>query len=197
MKVVFASHNSGKIKEVSELLSATNIQILSCTDLNFDQVSETAKTFVENALLKARYVSGVTNLPALADDSGLVVDYLNGAPGIYSSRYASEHATDQENIEQLLTALKDIPQHKRVAKFYCALVLLKHEDDPTPIICTGELAGEILTAPQGQYGFGYDPIFYVPTMHKTLAELPLEVKNKISHRAQALQKLMKKISGSL
>lgn len=190
MKIVLASHNAGKIRELSALLNSFDITIIPQAELNINEAEETGLTFIENALIKARHASAATGLPALADDSGLVVDALNGQPGIYSARYAGAKATSKERIEKLLTELKHVPDEKRHAHFYCVLALLKHQHDPTPFICTGKWEGKILHTPRGEDGFGYDPIFYVTAEKKTAAELPLAIKNKISHRGLALQRLM-------
>jgi XTP/dITP diphosphohydrolase len=151
---------------------------------------ETGLTFVENALLKARNAAAHTGLAAIADDSGIEVDALHGAPGIYSARYAGAGASDQANLEKLLAVLRDVPEAARTARFQCLLVYLRHADDPTPLICQGTWEGRILDAPRGENGFGYDPVFYVPTHDCTSAELPPEVKNALSHRGQALRKLV-------
>jgi len=151
---------------------------------------ETGLTFVENAILKARHASSHTGLPAIADDSGLEVDALNGAPGIYSARYAGSGASDQANLEKLLAALQDVPEAQRSARFQCLLVYLRHAGDPTPLICQGTWEGRILFTPRGEYGFGYDPVFHVPTHDCSSAELAPELKNSLSHRGQALRKLV-------
>jgi XTP/dITP diphosphohydrolase len=186
--LVLATGNSGKINELQTLLAP--IECLSQQQFHVSGIEETGLSFVENALLKARHASRISKLPALADDSGLVVQALNGKPGIYSARFAKEHASDKENILYLLEQLNDAPASKRQAFFYCALVLVSHADDPTPLIATGSLQGRISLQPHGKRGFGYDPVFYLPQKQCTLAELPLEEKNKISHRASALKQLM-------
>lgn len=194
MKIILASNNAGKIKELQALLNPQQFTVIAQAELGIQDAEETGQTFVENALIKARHATHLTNLPAIADDSGLVVPVLNGAPGIYSARYAGEETNSHDNIQKLLAELKNVPAEKREAYFYCALVLMQHEDDPTPIICTGKWKGKILSAPQGTEGFGYDPIFYVPSENKTAAELPLAIKNRISHRGIALQSLIKQIA---
>ena len=159
------------------------------SEFNVVDVDETGLSFVENSILKARHASQITGLPAIADDSGLEVDALNGAPGIYSARYAGEAATDQHNVEKLLSDLKEFPDHLRTARFQCVLVFMRHAKDPTPVIAQGCWEGKILFAGKGTSGFGYDPIFWVADYNCSAAELTADCKNQISHRAQALQKL--------
>jgi XTP/dITP diphosphohydrolase len=197
MKVVFASSNSGKTRELQALMEEFDITLIPQSALNVSDIPETGLTFVENAILKARHASAETNLPAIADDSGLEVAALNGAPGIYSARYAGPTASSQDNIIKLLDDLKHIPKEKHQARFYCVLVYLSHADDPTPLICQGTWNGSIITTQHGIGGFGYDPVFYVPTENKTAAELPLEIKNSMSHRAAALRKLMQELPTKL
>ena len=193
MKVVLASHNQGKIREFQALLKNYAIDIIPQADLGVSDIAETGVTFVENALIKARHAARTTGLPALADDSGLTVAALKGAPGIYSARYANAGGVNAShaNIAKLLTALGDVPDAERRAYFYCVLVFITHENDPTPLICDGKWHGSILTAPRGEFGFGYDPVFYVPSEGRASAELTPEVKNKMSHRGIALQSLLK------
>jgi XTP/dITP diphosphohydrolase len=193
MQVVFASNNSGKIRELQMLLTDFQITVIPQATLHVSAIPETGLSFVENAILKARHACQQTGMPALADDSGLEVDALHGAPGIYSARYAGENATAQNNIEKLLLALKDVPATKRNASFHCVLVYMTHANDPVPLICHGQWQGSILTAQRGQEGFGYDPIFYVRSENKSAAELPLTIKNKISHRGIALRLLLKEL----
>ncbi len=188
-EIVLASSNRGKVREINQLLSDIDLQVRPQSGFGVTDVEETGLTFVENAILKARNASSHTGLPAVADDSGLEVDALNGAPGIYSARYAGSGAGDQANLEKLLEVLKDIPEARRSARFQCLLVFLRHAGDPTPVICQGTWEGRILFAPRGDNGFGYDPVFYVPTHNCTSAELAPEVKNALSHRGQALRKL--------
>ena len=188
-KIVLASNNKGKVREFGEMLSTINLEVLPQATFNIDDADETGLTFVENAIIKARHASAIAGLPAIADDSGLEVDFLKGAPGIYSARYSGKGATDEKNLLKLLDALKDVPEEKRTARFQCVLVYMQHENDPTPIICQGTWEGVILTEPQGENGFGYDPIFYVPTHNCSSAQLNAEEKNKLSHRGQALKKL--------
>lgn len=187
--IVLATSNSGKIKEFRALLTSKNC--IPQQDLDISDADETGKTFIENALLKARHASRISNMPAIADDSGLVVPSLNGQPGIYSSRFAGEHATDQENIKHLLDLIKTTTPDDThpTAFFYCAIVLVQHADDPTPLFGTGALIGHLVSTPQGSHGFGYDPIFYLPEHNCTLAELSADIKNTLSHRARALKAL--------
>jgi XTP/dITP diphosphohydrolase len=191
MKVVLASSNAGKIKEFKVLLQDFDIDLIPQSELGVSDVEETGLSFIENALIKARHAALVTGLPAIADDSGLAVDALDGAPGIYSARYAGEQAGAADNINKLLKALEKIPDEKRSASFHCILVFMSHPLDPTPLVCDGKWSGNILRRARGEDGFGYDPIFYVPTEKKTAAELSSALKNKISHRGIALQSLLK------
>lgn len=196
MKLVLASGNQGKIKEIRALLQSYQWEVIGQDELDIKDVPETGLTFIENALIKARHASKESNLPALADDSGLIVPYLNGAPGIYSARYAGNESNAQNNIDKLLLALKDVPIAKRNAAFYCAIVFLRHAHDPAPIIAQGEWKGRILTERQGNAGFGYDPIFYVESEKCSAAELELTIKNKLSHRGQALQSFLTQLRSS-
>lgn len=197
MKVVLASSNLGKIKEFKELLANFHIDLIPQTELGVGDIEETGLSFIENALIKARHAARVTGLPAIADDSGLAVTALNGAPGIYSARYAGEYANAKNNIDKLLKEMQDVPDVKRQANFHCILVFMSHEKDPTPLVCDGKWSGNILRAPQGVNGFGYDPVFYVPSEKMTAAELPADIKNKISHRGIALQSLLKLLPDKL
>lgn len=189
-KIVLASNNPGKVREFNQLLSGQEIEVIPQSEFGVVEVEETGLTFVENAILKARNAALLTGLAAIADDSGIEVDALNGKPGIYSARYAGVNATDQENLEKLLTALAEQPDAKRTARFQCLMVYMKHAEDPTPLICQGTWEGSILSKPQGDNGFGYDPVFYVPEHNCSSAELSPEVKNQMSHRGQALRLLM-------
>ncbi len=191
--VVFASNNAGKIKELQTLLQHFNIKIIPQAALNVNEVPETASTFVENALIKARHACQITGFPSIADDSGLEVDALLGEPGIYSARYSGENATSQDNIEKLLTELRLIPPEKRQARFYCVLVYMKHAKDPAPFICEGIWEGLILEKPLGNSGFGYDPIFWDPSQNKSAAQLTIAEKNQCSHRGYALKLLADKL----
>ena len=188
--LVLASSNPGKVREINQMLGGLHLAIVPQSDFKVIDAEETGLTFVENALLKARNATRHTGLPAIADDSGIEVDYLNGAPGIYSARYAGKNASDEQNLRRLLDDLVGIPEAERTARFQCLMVYLRHEFDPTPIICQGTWEGRILLEPRGANGFGYDPIFFVPTHNCSSAELPPEVKNKLSHRGQALRTLV-------
>jgi len=189
-KVVLATGNPGKVRELAELLSAFGLDIVAQTDLGVESAEETGLTFIENAILKARHAAQITGLPAIADDSGLAVKALGGAPGIYSARYAGEGASDRENLEKLLNALETVPDGERQAQFHCVLVYLRHAEDPTPLVCHGSWAGEITRSAAGEGGFGYDPIFYVPELGKTAAELSKTEKGAVSHRGKALTLLL-------
>jgi XTP/dITP diphosphohydrolase len=190
-EIVLASGNKGKVAEFTHLFEAYNISVHPQSVFDVPDVPETGTTFVENAIIKARHAALLTGLPAIADDSGLVVDALNGEPGIYSARYAGEHGNDGANCEKLLRELGN--SENRRAKFLCVLVFMQHAKDPTPIICQGEWHGEITKEAFGEGGFGYDPIFYVPSQKATAAELDKSLKNKISHRGQALVSLMQQV----
>lgn len=189
-RIVLATGNDGKVREINELLAGTDIDVRPQSQFGVAEADETGLSFVENAIIKARNAAQHTGLPAIADDSGLEVDVLDGAPGIHSSRYAASEATDRDNVEKLLAALADVPQEKRSARFQCVMVYLRHVTDPTPVICQGTWEGSILFAPRGGNGFGYDPVFYVPERDCSSAELPPEIKNQLSHRGQALGKLV-------
>ena len=189
-QIVLATGNLGKVREINELLADHDLQVAAQSAFTVPEAEETGLTFVENAILKARNAAAHTGLPAIADDSGLEVDALNGAPGIYSSRYAGKNASDRDNLEKLLADLGDLPGEKRGARFQCLMVYLRHAKDPTPLICQGTWEGRVLFAPRGSNGFGYDPVFYVPTHDCSSAELPPEIKNRLSHRGQALRKLI-------
>ncbi len=187
-KLVIASGNKGKLREIAHLLAPLNIDIVAQAELNVSECEEPYCTFIENALAKARHASRQTGLPALADDSGLCVDALQGAPGVLSARYAGEPKSDQANNEKLLSVLGT--EKNRQAHFYCVIVLVRHADDPEPLIAEGRWAGEILSEFRGQDGFGYDPLFLDAKTGKTVAELPLEIKSRISHRGHAMAKLL-------
>ena len=187
-KLVIASNNPGKLKEIGALLAPLSIEIVSQSDYNAGEADEPFGTFVENALAKARHASRCSGLPALADDSGICVSALNGAPGVNSARYAGEPKSDDRNNQKLIEALKN--QTDRRAYYYCVIVLVRHADDPQPIIVDGSWHGEIIDQPRGTGGFGYDPYFLLPEFGKTAAELTAEQKNKISHRGQALARLV-------
>lgn len=186
--LVLATHSRGKITELQALLPS--IHCIAQTELQISEAAETGLSFVENALIKARHASHHSHYPALSDDSGLVVDALNGQPGIYSARFAGAEASDKDNIQKVLHALQEVAVEQRQAYFYCAMALVRYPDDPTPILTFGRLDGVLLNEPQGENGFGYDPIFFLPQYGQTLAELNPEEKNRISHRAQALKSLI-------
>jgi XTP/dITP diphosphohydrolase len=189
-RLTLASGNPGKLREINQLLAGLHIEAVPQTQFNVPDVEETGLTFVENAIIKARNAAQHANMPALADDSGIEVDALNGEPGIYSARYAGKGASDQDNLEKLLQAIKDVPDEERTARFQCVMVYMTHALDPTPIICQGTWEGRILYEPRGDNGFGYDPVFYVPTQQCSAAELASDVKNRLSHRGQALTKML-------
>lgn len=194
-KLVIASGNAGKIRELEHLLQSLNLEIVPQATFNVPEADEPYMTFIENALAKARHASEHTSLPALADDSGLCVDALNGAPGVLSARYASENdnspKSDARNNAKLLQAMEN--QSHRQAHFYCVIVLVRHAQDPEPIIAEGIWTGEILKELRGDDGFGYDPLFMDAKTGKTVAELPLEIKSRISHRGHAMAKLLQKL----
>ncbi|CAM4051998.1 XTP/dITP diphosphatase [Pseudoalteromonas byunsanensis] len=194
-QIVLATGNQGKVKELASMLSELKIEVLPQSQFNVPDVAETGTTFVENAIIKARHAAKITGLPAIADDSGLEVDALDGAPGVYSARYAGIDANDQDNIDKLLKALEGQP--KRTARFWCVLVYMRHADDPTPLICQASWDGEITTQQQGREGFGYDPVFFVPEQNCTSAELSKEQKNALSHRGQALTMLLRQLQDNL
>ena len=189
-RVVLATGNKGKVRELGELLANFEMEVVPQTEFNVEEAEESGLTFVENAILKARNAAAQTGLPAIADDSGLEVDYLKGAPGIYSARYAGEGGNDPANNQKLLKALDGVDEAERTARFQCVMVYMRHQSDPVPLIAQGSWEGRILTAAQGENGFGYDPIFFVPEEGRSSAELAAEVKNRLSHRGQALKKLV-------
>lgn len=190
-KLVLASGNQGKLREFSQLFSDKNIHVIPQSEFDTIEAEETGLSFVENAILKARNACKFSGLPSLADDSGLEVDALQGAPGIYSARYAGSDASDEENYLKLLEALKDVPKEKRSARFQCVLVYMRHENDPTPQVFQGSWEGQILMEPSGAEGFGYDPVFFVPSENCSSAELSKDKKNALSHRGQAIQELLR------
>lgn len=193
-ELILATSNRGKIAELQALLLP--IHCISQNTLNIDSVDETGLSFIENAIIKARHASRLAGKPALADDSGLVVVALHGEPGIHSARFAGAGATDNDNIELLLEKLANTPDEHRQAYFYCALALVQHADDPTPVMATGKLAGSIGRIPCGEHGFGYDPIMYLADYRCTMAQLPPEIKNTISHRALALKQLREQLGSN-
>lgn len=190
-KIVLATGNQGKVREMAGILSEFGFDVVAQSEFNVSEVAETGTTFIENAIIKARHAAKETGLPAIADDSGLEVDYLNGAPGIYSARYSGEDATDKQNIEKLLNAMQGVETEKRTARFHCVLVLMRHENDPTPLVCHGKWEGQILTEEHGENGFGYDPVFFVPEDNCASAELDPSRKKQLSHRGKALASLFK------
>jgi len=187
-KIILASNNRGKIKEIQTLLKPLAITIIPQREYAVTEIAETGLTFVENALLKARHACQQTQLPTIADDSGLVVPILQGQPGIYSARYGGDDTNDEKNNQKLLTELS--PHTDRHAYFYCCIVLMTHAQDPTPIVCTARWHGEILPQPQGEQGFGYDPLFWIAEHQCSAAQLEPATKNTISHRGQTLKKLI-------
>ena len=193
-RIVLASNNQGKVREIGQLLADRNMEVLPQSSFDIPDIEETGLSFVENAILKARNAAAHSGLPAIADDSGLEVDALNGAPGIYSARYAGPGATDEDNNAKMLEALTDVPDEARTARFQCLMVYMRHAEDPVPIICQGSWEGRILRSPQGENGFGYDPLFFVPEKNCSAAQLPAEVKNAMSHRGKALQCLLQALS---
>lgn len=187
-KVVLATGNAGKVKEMADLLKDFGLDVIAQTQLNVSDVEETGLTFIENAIIKARHASKETGLPAISDDSGLEVDFLKGEPGIYSARYAGGKS-DQANIDKLLEKMQQAPENARSARFHCVLVYLRHETDPTPIVCHGTFEGQITLKQAGTNGFGYDPVFWVEEHKCTAAQLEPQLKKQISHRAKALKQL--------
>lgn len=196
-KIVLATGNQGKVNELAAMLDSLNIEVVAQSEFNVPDVAETGTTFIENAIIKARHAAKITGLPAIADDSGLEVDALLGAPGIYSARFAGENASDRDNIDKLLSELKGVPTGKRTARFWCVLVLMRHADDPTPQVCQASWEGVITEQPFGEAGFGYDPVFFIPNLNITSAELTKTDKNAISHRGQALQQLLTHLQAQL
>jgi XTP/dITP diphosphohydrolase len=193
-KIVLASGNAGKLREFQQLLSGCGFEVVPQSDFNVSNADETGTTFVENAIIKARHACLQTGLPAIADDSGIEVDALNGRPGVYSARYAGENANDEANNQKLLQELMGVPTEQRTARYHAMLAYMRHADDPTPILCHGTWEGIILTEPRGAGGFGYDPLFFVPTHNCASAELDKAEKNRISHRGKAMQELLQKIA---
>lgn len=192
-KIVLATGNKGKVKELDRLLSPFNVEVIPQSQFDVPDVAETGTTFIENAIIKARHASKVTGLPAIADDSGLAVDALNGHPGIYSARYAGVTSSDTDNINKLLAELDGVPINERTARFHCVLVFMTHAEDPTPVICHGTWEGSINQELSGDNGFGYDPVFMVPGKNCTAAQLSAESKNQMSHRGKALALLIQKM----
>ena len=194
MNLVLASGNAGKLGEMRAIfdgsgLASLDVELVAQSELGIADAEETGSTFVENAILKARHAARASGMPALGDDSGICVDALGGAPGLRSARYAGAHGNAAANIAKLLDALRDVPDAQRTAHFHCSIVLLRHADDPAPVIAEGRWHGTILHTPRGDSGFGYDPVFFDPVFGKSAAELDPVTKNRVSHRGQALAKL--------
>lgn len=194
MRVVIASNNAGKLRELDSLLAPCGFTAEPLSVFTDTQADETGLSFVENAILKARHASRVSGLPAIADDSGIVVDALAGAPGIYSARFAGANASDADNNRLLLERLHGLPDAQRTAHYHCSLVFMRHAGDPAPMIAEGRWHGRLLAAPRGESGFGYDPLMFFESLNKTAAELDTATKNRLSHRGQALQALMAQLA---
>jgi len=192
-EIVLASNNPGKAREINELLDDTPFNVISQSEFNVKEVEETGLTFIENALIKARNAARYTPLPVIADDSGIEVFALKCMPGIYSARYAGSDASDEDNLNKLIEDIKPLSEKDRKARFVCLMVFLRYVEDPNPIITQGIWDGYVITEPRGENGFGYDPMFYVPTYDCTSAELSSDIKNQLSHRGQALRKMVNKI----
>lgn len=194
MRIVLASNNKGKLRELGDLLENHSIELIPQGELDIPEAEEDGLSFVENAILKARHACSLSGFPAIADDSGLEVDALKGAPGIHSARYAGVHGDDTANNHKLLEALCNVPNEDRTARFQCVMIFMRHAKDPTPMVCQGSWEGRILREPRGENGFGYDPLFWVPDENATAAELASAVKNAQSHRGKALHKLMRRLT---
>jgi XTP/dITP diphosphohydrolase len=192
-KLVLASGNPGKLRELSALLDDTDYQVFPQSDFDVPDVAETGTTFVENAIIKARHAAHSTGFAVLADDSGIVVDALNGEPGVYSARFSGSNASDEANNALLVEKLRSIPEEQRSARYQAVIVYMRNAVDPSPIICEGSWEGMIVLEPRGKGGFGYDPYFYLPEYECTSAELSAEEKNRISHRGKALRRLVEKL----
>ncbi len=192
-RVVLATGNVGKLREMSALLAPLGLELLTQSSLGIHPAAETGTTFLENALIKARHGARLAQLPAIADDSGIEVDALDGRPGVYSARFAGEGASDHENLQKLLTELHDVPAEFRQARYHCVIVFVRNAQDREPLVAHGTWEGLIATEPRGTGGFGYDPIFIPAGLHSTAAQLPPEQKNKLSHRAQALAALVREL----
>jgi XTP/dITP diphosphohydrolase len=193
VKLVLASSNTGKLEELRQLLAGAGIELIAQSELGIADADETGMTFIENALLKARHAAAISGLPALADDSGICVDALGGAPGIHSARYAGGHGNADANIDKLLHALRDVADESRGAHFQCVLVLLRHANDPQPLIAEGQWRGRILHERLGSGGHGYDPVFFDREHGLSAAQMPVELKNAVSHRGKALAVLRERI----
>ncbi len=193
-RIVLASGNKGKIAEIQAILQQQAIEVISQSQFKVTEADETGSTFVENAIIKARHAAEISQLPAIADDSGLEVDALNGQPGVHSARYAGLPSDDQRNTDKLLQALADVSEAQRSARFHCVMVFMAHAKDPSPLIAHGVWEGRIAFEKSGNNGFGYDPVFYIPQLNSVSAALEPAIKNQLSHRAQALKQLMPQIS---
>ena len=189
-KIILASNNKGKLREFNDMFADTNINIIPQGEFDVEDAIEDGLSFVENAIIKARHACQATNLPAIADDSGLEIDFLKGAPGIYSARYSGEHGNDRAHNQLVLEQLTGLKQEKRTARFQCVLAFMRHAEDPTPLICQASWEGLILETESGSNGFGYDPLFWVPEHKCSSAELSKDIKNSLSHRGKALQLLL-------
>lgn len=196
MRVVVATGNPGKLAELRDLLGDSGLELIAQTDLGIGDAEETGSTFIENALIKARHAARASDLPALADDSGLLVEALDGGPGLRTARYAGPSATAADNIAKLLDALAGVPDEQRGARFYACIVLLRHADDPLPLIGEGQWCGRILTEPHGGGGFGYDPVFFDPELGVSAADLDEAVKNRRSHRGRAVAALRERLAAN-
>lgn len=192
-KIVLASGNAGKVRELNHMMAGFDVEIVPQTQFKIAEAIEDGLSFVENAIIKARHAAKLTGLPAIADDSGIEVDALNHAPGLYSARYSGEGANDQKNNDKMLRELTGVPEAKRTARYQCVLVFMRDGNDPMPMIAQGSLEGRILESPRGTGGFGYDPIFWLPDHGCAAAEITLDEKNKISHRAKAMQVLLQQL----
>ncbi|MET1257137.1 RdgB/HAM1 family non-canonical purine NTP pyrophosphatase [Aliikangiella maris] len=184
--IILASGNQKKLRELSQILNKFSVELVAQTQFDIPEAVEDGLTFVENAIKKARHACHHLQQPAIADDSGIEVDYLKGAPGIYSARYAGKSASDQQNLEKLIEAMQGIPDDQRTARYQCVIVYMQHEFDPTPLICQASWRGQLLEVPRGEGGFGYDPLFFCPQLNKTAAEMTPEEKASVSHRGKAL-----------
>lgn len=192
-KIILATGNLNKVREISASLQGSNIEIMPQSMFNVPDADETETTFVENAIIKARNCAAHTGEAAMADDSGIEVDALGGAPGVHSARYSGEHANDDKNTALLLRNMEDVPDGKRTARYWCVMVYMRSASDPTPIICQASWEGVIIREKRGTNGFGYDPVFLIPELGKTAAEVSLEVKNSMSHRAKAIRMMTEKL----
>lgn len=195
--VILASGNPGKLREFSGLLSDLNLNVVPQSEYRITAAEETGLSFVENALIKARHAAKFSGLPAMADDSGIAVDALNGEPGIYSARYAGPDASDLDNLNKLIHAIRQLPDDERSASYHCVIAYMQHAEDPMPLIATGSWEGRLIEEPRGDGGFGYDPVFYLDDYQCTAAELDPADKNRLSHRGQALRDLLQQLSYEL